>query len=768
MGLPSSRRQRLLAFAACAALVALLGLPATPAAAETTLEVTTTADGHYQPGRRTPLVVTIEADRAVAGTLTATFEGFPAGSQRVEVPGGSAKQVVFTVMIPPWSGSGSVVFTGDDPGDNARTAVNLLPAGGDELVAVLPELAERDLPATAGLETDIGVARLIPLDVDLLDSGSEVLGPFTQLLATADDLRGLEGPRLDAIDSWVASEGGLLLVDDEAGTPIPFDLDDSDSARTNGEVVDYGLGRVRYTGEAARAGGYDGLFRATPTRSVDEFPWGGGFGGGFPTTVLLASDAGVRIPALGSIVLMLLGYTAIAGPVLWVVLRRVRREPLLWLALPAVALVTTGMVYVLGQAIRDETSTAHATLVADLPTQRMVTSQVLVTSPNGGTAGITLDTGWRPAQVTSEQAFFEGPFGAEAQPQAELRGDELALDLPPGGVGVVAGETVLERGTPSWTFDLRPDDGRLVGTVTNQTNHDLEEAFVVSGGGLDRIGAVGAGETADITLRNPSQPPTNGDPFMELAWRSDPFSGDTDGPSNPGVLLDWLSSRPELRLPGFVVIVGWTRDEPGPIATSGGATVDVGRTAYLMADRLDDELIPPGDGRLELLRGWGSTRVTDDVGNACADFPATIRVTPAPSALDGDVVVATSTRAVAGMDIWSGDSWEPVGMADAPPGDVAIGIPRSFLADGTLTLRTQMSCEFWGMADPFPSVRAATGDDEVLAIGALGAGRDTNGVDDDGDGDGAAGSATTEPPAGQPTEPTTTAPAPTTTSAEEG
>jgi hypothetical protein len=213
---------------------------------------------------------------------------------------------------------------------------------------------------------------------------------------------------------------------------------------------------------------------------------------------------------------------------------------------------------------------------------------------------------------------------------------------------------------------------------------------------------------------------------MDQAWRLDPFGGDPGGVSNPGVLINWMSSKPELRLPGFVVIVGWTRDEPGPIATSTGAEVGAGRTAFLSASRLDDDLISSDRGRIEFLRGWNSTRVEDEIGNACADAPVTLRVTPAPEILDGDVVLATSTREVVGLDLWTGETWQPAGMASAPDGELTIGVSDAMLADGSLTLRAQMSCEFWGMSDPFPKLRAATADDKVLAIGALDTGRDSD------------------------------------------
>jgi hypothetical protein len=701
------------------AFVGLMAVPQ-PAAADTTIEVTTPAEGYHQTGAATPLLVTIQADRALSGTLSANFDGSFGGAQRIEVPGGSAKEVVFLVTTPPWSTQGQVTFDGAETGDNASARINLKTAGTDEIVAVLPSLAvAREVPASAELAIEVGVARLFPLDTVLLSAGPDVLTPFSQLLASAADLEALDDTQLEAVRTWLGTYGGTLVLDEAPGTPTPLD-EGGDLIGTGSDVI-YGVGQIRYTQGEATAGRYDGLLRPTVTRSSDEFPFGPAQFGAFPTTITLASDAGVRIPAIGSLVGILLVYVVVVGPLLWLVLRRTRRETMLWAVLPALALLTTLAVYGIGRAMRSEASAAHATVVADLPATRIISSQVLVTSPNGGRAGVELDEAWRPLSILSDEMFFGfGPGGAAPARTQSLDGSDLIIDLPAGGVGVVSAETTQPAAEPSWDFDLEATDEGLEGTVTNLTDLTLDEVYVTSGQGFTRIARIGPGEAAQVTLRGSNRPVITSDRFSEqLMGNGDPMMVNDKG-INPGMLSNWLGRRPGLRAPGYVMAVGWTRDLPSPLTTIRGQSVSSGRTAYLTAERVDTEDMAQG-GRLELLRGM-STRVVDTPPpGTCTDISSTIRLTPGAVEGEGLPVLAVSTRAVTALDIWVGDRWLPAGLGQIGAGqNVALSLPPPSLDDGSLYARLQMNCDFWGIADPFPTLRPAEADDVVVDLTAAG------------------------------------------------
>ena len=709
-----------LAVAAAGPLVA-----ASPAAADTTLEVTTPADGHYLGGGMPiPLLVTIKADGAVKGSLVATFDGTFAGAQQVEVPGGSSKQVLFVVTPPPWSTSGQISFDGGE--DSASARLNLQPAGSDEMVGVLPSLTAggRDLPATAQLAIDLGVARLYPFDPALLDTGGpEALGAFSQVLATPDDLDALPEGQLAALRAWVGTTGGTLVVDGPPDTPIPLEAEPLPGA-TDGTST-FGVGQIRFSDGRASASNYDGVFAPTVPRDTTEFPFGANAFGIAPTTILLAADAGVRIPAIGTLVGLLVVYGLVAGPVLWLVLRRTRRETVLWLALPALAVVATVAVYGLGRAMRHDTSTAHATIVADLPATRVITTEVLVTSPGGGKAGVELGDGWRPVQSVSDEQFFgPGAFGVggsgASTRQQSLDGDKLLTDLPAGGVGVVSAETSQPAAEPSWSFDLQATDNGLEGTITNQTDSTLEKILVVAGQGFDQVSDLAPGESAEVTLAGANRPVVTSDRLAEQLMNGDPFTPN-EGAANPGLLGNWLSRRPMLRAPGFVTAVGWTRDQPAPLHTARGASVDKGRTAYLTTARVDTSTLDAANGRLELVRGT-STRVVDRSGNNdCTDLTVTARLTPAASV--AQPVLDLSTRAVAALDVWTGEGWLPAGLDGIDGGpDLALALPDGAgSADGSVYVRLQMTCDVWGQADPFPSLRTAKAGEEVVALDTTGA-----------------------------------------------
>ncbi len=702
--------------AGLAVLVVVLSW-AGPAAAETELEVTTPADGRFQPGRPTPLLVTITADQAVSGTIRVRFDGYTAASSQIEVPGGSTKQEVVIATTPPWMGAVTVTFEADEGGQSAAGRLDLRPNDGDELVAVLPGLASGELPATADLDVEVGQARLYPFDPALLAEGPDVLSPFSYVAVTADDLDGLDSNGRATLEAWVGGSGGILVVDEPVATPLPLSLDVS-----GGETrTPVGAGEIRYTDGELGLGRYDGALSPTISRRADDFPWGG-FGGA-PVGISLAQDAGVAIPGIGSLVIVLLVYATVAGPLLWLVLRRGRREPLLWLALPAVAVVTTAGVYAVGLSLRNNATAAHATVVADLPGVRSVSTQVLVNSPNGGRAGIGLDDGWRPLRVFDESLFFEGPFGSQGEsPDPVLVDGDLLADLPPGGIEILGAEsTVVTTDDGSWAVALEPSDSGLAGTITNLTPHRLEEVFVTAGQGFDSVDEVGPGESVEIELANPNVPPLGNDRFMESLWRQDPWSpAQSDSAVNVGSLMAWLGQHPEFRAPGTLLVGGWTRDVEGPLATDRGQPVANGRTLFVSVQPLREA----GGGepyRLEFLRGWNSTRVTDPPANQCADLAATVRlVVEEPEALGADPVLDLSLRGVAALDLWTGSGWTATGLAQAPDDRVIMGVPAGALAGDELYLRMQLSCDAWGFANPFPDLRARTDDDVVLAVGALG------------------------------------------------
>ncbi len=684
--------------------------------AKTELEVTTAAGGRYQPGATTPFIVSVSADRAVEGTLTIRMDGSPVASERVEVSGGSTDDVIIVVATVPWQAGYSAEFDADGDEDDSDLRITATAPGGDELIGVLPTLAQRNLPEQGALTVDLGVARFYPLDPALLDLGPDGLGTFSQVLATADDLAALTDQQRNALSSWVSDEGGTLILDESPEVAIPF----TPTAPLSVDQASFGLGRIQFTRGAAAGGDFDDLVRPSASRSGEDFPWLQI--GSIPTSIQLARDAGVQVPAISSLILALLAYTVFVGPVLWLLLKRRRREPLLWAAIPLTALIVSLGVYVVGRQLRSSTTASHATVIADLPNGREVASQVLVTSPNGGSAGIRLPDGWRVAP-SSQQAMFGGPFGqARAVDSAPVERDgRLTVDLDPGGINVMSVEgTVPATGTPAFEIAVTADGSDLVGSVTNTTDKRLTNVLVSSGQAVSRIAALDPGEVKELTLRNPNTLRIQGDALMEQLNSGDPWTpNDTD--ANPGAVLDYLARSPRLRGAGFVTAIGWTRAADPMIETLSGVPITNGRTAFLTT-----VLVSPSDGAtpnpVEFLRGYASSvRPTDRLPvQACTDIPLTWSMGLPDDGETGDALVLDiNTRSVAALDVWDGDEWLPAGMSEVAVGALSriVAVPATARADGTLYLRATFSCDAWGFADPMPTLRPPSPEDEAVVLG---------------------------------------------------
>lgn len=379
----------------------------------------------------------------------------------------------------------------------------------------------------------------------------------------------------------------------------------------------------------------------------------------------------------------------------------------MWLAIPALAGLSTLGIYGAGQVVRSGTRAAHATLAIDVPGSHLTVTETLVSRPGGGAVGVTLLDGWAPASLTGSSFMFDPSQPARAQ---HLDADELLADVPAGGAGVVSAVRVSAAADPAWSVDLVLEGDDLVGTVTNGTEHELREVVVASGAGVTEVGSVGPGETVEVTVVGATGASVHHEELGRILNGADPWNGpgmSGDGAGNPALLSGWLSRHPEVIGSGRVVVFGWTAGQASPLRTTDGATVEAGRTAHLTVTDLE-----PGIGldRIELLRGWASTLVID-VGRpgACVDAPVAYRIRPEGRDDDDELALHVDTRLVAGLDIWNGREWQPAGMAEIEESPAVIPLPPGVLGDdGAIYLRAATTCDAWGADDVLP--RLVTGD----------------------------------------------------------
>lgn len=671
---------------------------ARPAGAETTLSVGTPAGNLYRSGRPIPLVVTVNADQLVEGVLTVLHDNMPGGRSaerlNIEVPGGTSAKFLLITNPPSWSGPPQVTLT---VGGKVVARGGQLQRSGDiEPVGVFPSFRNRDLPQRADLVIDAGEADLFDLDPAILDEGADALAVFTHVVATGADIDGLSEPAADSLLRWV-DEGGRLLIDDR----LPVAMGHVELGEDGRAPV--GLGEVVLTDGAVSDGAIDGLFRPTSVTSTDELPFGQSW---FPTVPMLARHAGVQTPDVAELLFVTGGYVLLVGPVLWFVLRRRRRERLVWVAVPAVAVLATSAVWVTGRQLRSEASGAHATVVVESPGATVAYSDVLLTSANGGDVGITLPAGWHQQSVGDDQGVDISSLGT---PRAD--GNDLVADVPPGGFGVFRASGVVEP-HHAWEVDAHLDDGDLVGTVTNRSDGEISEVYVFAGATHRRIAdRLAAGETAEFELGAAAGAlQIEGRFINEMFDRAQRGDIDAADSFNTGALATWLNRLgPQAYPSGLLTVVGWTNDEEAPLRTRADRSISAGSTAFVsrVPVVVGDAPLSAAAVRTELVRGPSQTTVSDAGVDRNDGPPVELALTlamipPAGSVpADGDVFLELPPP-VRAADLWVDDAWEPLGRAAT--GDDLFAVPAGAFVDGVVYVRAGLSGDIWSQEISVPQM----------------------------------------------------------------
>jgi len=213
-----------------------------------------------------------------------------------------------------------------------------------------------------------------------------------------------------------------------------------------------------------------------------------------PVGQAVALIPGIGLPDASVLGLMLVGYIVVAGPLSYMVLRRLRRRDLLWVTAPAIAVVATVLAYSTGLGTSGRGLTINEVRVLHIEPgsdRATVDAFAMVFSPHGGTHEVRLDGS---PYVTSLPGGNTGQLTAMPQNTpviAQLTSAAASLS------GYSATRTAQLNG--GITADLHDDGVTTTGTVTNRLDADLVDAYVVDPDGqVTSIGTVARGQTIQV------------------------------------------------------------------------------------------------------------------------------------------------------------------------------------------------------------------------------------------------------------------------------
>lgn len=648
-----------------ARLLLLLLLPVgqatLPSAQNNGLTLTAQAgfDGLTKTSAAVPVIVTARNDGPpVEGELRVLVSGSAAPGELVysaplSLPTGADKRVPLVVYVPPFAGQLAVQLLSDDaviaetqtnrlsaiirddllygiitPDPGGLAFLETIPGGRSDSAVAFLDLA--DLPEVSPAWNALDVVILDDTDTSRLTAGQSAA--MRAWVESGGDLivtGGSGGPRtaagvadlLPVAISGVESVAALPALSEHTGRepdasgPYVVTAGDLSNGRTLIDQDGLPLLARREVGRgsvtilaldpkaaplAGWAGGdqlWDEMAYAAPVLP----PWAWGIQDGYAAAQAVSYIPGLRLPSVWQLILFLLIYTLVIGPLNFLVLRRLNRRELAWITIPALVLLFSAVTFATGFRTRGNAATLNVMSVAfgSAEAERLRTQTLMgLYSPRRADYDITLP--YDSAAYPFSQGF--GMNIGQGNLDDIARADDVTLRNVRTDTSEVA-TFVVEAHTPrppvSAEAVLSAESHTIEVTIRNRTAETLEDAVIIYGQEQQAVGDVGPGEeeTVMISLAGlSSAPPTTAPLFSPGITYPDPLINDpslilgtADFFSDPVAYPRWqliqarytgeITTPPDLPDPTEIVTLGgWLAGSAQDAAVSGDNATGVNAT----------------------------------------------------------------------------------------------------------------------------------------------------------------------------------------------
>jgi hypothetical protein len=664
--------------------IALAGAPPSLAQEEPAITVDVQAgyDGAYRLGDWFPVIVTIANDGPdVRGTLEWRFSGRddePTFQRAIDLPRGSRKRITMDVFARDLVRSGQIRLLDDgavlaeqevtvEAVDQGRFLIGVVSSD----PALLNSLNSLNISASGG-------ATVRHIAADALPERPVSLRGINALFLHDVDTAAFTQPQRDALAQWVQIGGQLVIGGGSAGQRTVAGLADLAPVEVTGGITQGDLSPLgQIAGAAPPPQGAATLSEARPRENAAGLPtalplvyrWMRGAGVVTFTAFDISSLRGwtgepelwgrllapidvlapgldarqrrlnllqttLRLPSLGlpsawALLLFLIGYILIIGPINYLVLRRLNRLEWAWLTVPAGVLVFASGLYVVGFGLRGGQSQVNQVAIV----------QGSEGQPRGfATAFVGL---FSPRRASYTLLFPSNTLVSEARTWNDLTNEtstsiesDAGMEVPNVLVDVGSVRTFMTESAvdvpASVESDVRNDGGQITGQIRNTGSQPLEDAFVIRGSAYQSIGRLDPGASLQVALSRSGNFPwgvnvSREGLFDRQQLLSTLFEGGATrfgNPNNPNQAIDEQG----------VYLLAWSTAASVPVSVDGIAADQTALTLYLI--RLDDH------------SGFQLTQPPTPTPGAATSTPAALPTetgTPAPLSTVQPSAAQTST-----------------------------------------------------------------------------------------------------------------------------
>ncbi len=649
--MPVRRRSLLPRLAAlAAALVVLVGLAAAPVAAVEapaglTMEAAVLVDGHARAGSWMAIDIDLTNDGPNLDgelRLTGGSQGRTRFGTAVDLPTGSHKTYRLYAQ-PPGFGREMEISLISGTSTVATTKVAFTLHQPDQLVVGI--VAERPGEIISDLDLLPNQANVAPLTVDLgladLPERVEAWGILDRLIWQDTDSSQLGPLQLEALRGWVAGGGRLVIVGGTAGPATLSAIPDALLPYRPGATTDVApgtlgallgeipagatdlpaltgtlaggsalasVGEQAVAAERAYGSGNVTLIGFDPTASwlagtpQAEGLWrrllparaaGAPVIGDDSQIVSAASQLpSLALPQIEVLIAILGAYILLIGPINYLVLRRLDKREWAWITMPLLIVAFAVGAYGFGTFLRgSDLIVNEVAIVRGAPGTTEGTAQAYlgVFSPARDTYQLRVPGGALLSSPISGDFF--GGDGTSASLDV-LQGDparvrDLAVGF--GTLRTIRAETAVV--VPLVQADLRLEDGRLRGTVTNGSDETLQKPAVVLGGTVATLTdlAPGATATVDVQVQPVQMGQQLSDRIVGPIFFGDPnqMGEDANRLYARHTIIDQLTYDPNFGFSGQLpadgpVVLAWTDRALLPVEIEGHAPRRTGNVLWFL------------------------------------------------------------------------------------------------------------------------------------------------------------------------------------------
>lgn len=558
-GVAVSRSPRLLArrIALVGALFGAIvgpGVPLVAAADGPTMEARVLLQGHARVGSWLAIDVRLTNDGApITGELR--LQGGSQGGTRFSVPIDLAspadKHFLLYAQPPSFGQQLEVQLVAANEDVIARQKVAFTVHDATQLTVGV--VAAQSQGIVAGIQLPVGQNNvspvIIPLDVSDLPERIEAWSALDRLVWQDVDSNTLTTRQVAALRGWLALGGRLIIVGGTAGPGVLSGFPDEILPYRPGNTVDVApesltslLGQLptntsdvpALAGELLRGRilassgdrvvGADTTYGSGSVTVLGIDPTVGWIAESKATTALwrglipprgssltgTGDDSQIvgavselpvlALPPIGGLLILLLGYILLIGPINYLVLRRLDRREWAWVTMPVLIAIFAVGAYAFGSALRGSSVIVNeVAIVRGAPDATEGSAQVYlgVFSPTRGTYQLSLPGGaLLSAPVVGD--FFAGQGALLDVVQGDTaRVRDLSVGF--GSLRTVRAETPVD--VPKIHADLRLLNGVVQGTIRNDSKQVLESPAVVVGSNVVVLADLAPGAEANVNLK---------------------------------------------------------------------------------------------------------------------------------------------------------------------------------------------------------------------------------------------------------------------------